>query len=112
MRNLRRDGLAEASRPPSLTCASYTVPVLPSPPMAPAPTPALARKVPRWEETAAATGAAFLELAGTVGGMGVLFGRLVVRMFPPRLDGPELRRNLHKMAVKSMPIVVVTALFT
>jgi phospholipid/cholesterol/gamma-HCH transport system permease protein len=46
--------------------------------------------------------------------MGVLFGRILTRLvsFPPRLDGPELRHNLHKMAVKSLPIVVVTALFT
>jgi phospholipid/cholesterol/gamma-HCH transport system permease protein len=28
------------------------------------------------------------------------------------LDYPELRRNLYKMAVKSVPIVVITALFT
>jgi phospholipid/cholesterol/gamma-HCH transport system permease protein len=79
--------------------------------MATGPLATTAPKAHRWEETAASTGAAFLEIAETVGGMGVLFARLVVRMFPPRLDGPELKRNLHKMAVKSMPIVVVTALF-
>jgi phospholipid/cholesterol/gamma-HCH transport system permease protein len=46
--------------------------------------------------------------------MGVLLGRITVRLlaFPPRLDYPELKRNLYKMAVKSLPIVVVTALFT
>ena len=32
--------------------------------------------------------------------------------WPPVLDYSELRRNLYKMAVKSLPIVVVTALFT
>lgn len=44
--------------------------------------------------------------------MGVLLGRIAVRLFPPRIDGLELRRNLYKMGVKSLPIVVVTALFT
>jgi phospholipid/cholesterol/gamma-HCH transport system permease protein len=68
----------------------------------------------RLTNVAASTGAAALGIAETVGGMGVLFGRVLSRLvaFPPRLDGMELRRNLHKMAVKSLPIVVVTALFT
>jgi phospholipid/cholesterol/gamma-HCH transport system permease protein len=64
--------------------------------------------------TAAASGEAFFGIAATVGGMGVLLGRILSRIFafPPRVDGPELKRNLYKMAVKSLPIVVVTALFT
>jgi phospholipid/cholesterol/gamma-HCH transport system permease protein len=68
----------------------------------------------RWENVAASTGAAFLKMAETTGGMGVLFGQILARVFafPPRFDYPELKRNLHKMAVKSLPIVVVTALFT
>src|ERR1700679_2752325 len=68
----------------------------------------------RLVNVAESTGAAFLGVAETVGGMGVLFGRILTRLFafPPRLDYPELKRNLHKMAVKSLPIVVVTALFT
>jgi phospholipid/cholesterol/gamma-HCH transport system permease protein len=63
---------------------------------------------------AAATGAAFIRIAQTLGGMGVLLGQLARRgaTWPPALDYPELRRNLYKMAVKSLPIVVVTALFT
>ncbi len=44
--------------------------------------------------------------------MAILLGRIVVRLVPPRLDGQELWKNLHKMAVKSLPIVAVTALFT
>ncbi len=32
-------------------------------------------------------------------------------MFPPRIDGPELWRNLYKMGVKSLAIVGITALF-
>jgi phospholipid/cholesterol/gamma-HCH transport system permease protein len=61
-----------------------------------------------------AVGAAFIDIAHTVGGMGVLLGQLARRgvAWPPVLDYPELRRNLYKMAVKSLPIVVVTALFT
>src|SRR6516162_6782559 len=68
----------------------------------------------RLENVAAATGAAFIGIAETVGGMAVLFGRIVARLaaFPPRVDWPELRRNLYKMSVKSLPIVIVTALFT
>jgi phospholipid/cholesterol/gamma-HCH transport system permease protein len=61
---------------------------------------------------AGSVGASFLEIAETTGGMGVLFGRILSRLFPPRFDVTELKRNLYKMAVKSLPIVVVTALFT
>lgn len=57
-------------------------------------------------------GAGFLNVASVTGGMGVLFGRIVARMFPPRIDYPELRRNMYKMSVKSLPIVIITALFT
>lgn len=57
-------------------------------------------------------GAAFLEIAETVGGMGVLAGRILSRLFTLRLDGAEVKRNLYKMGVKSVPIVIVTALFT
>jgi phospholipid/cholesterol/gamma-HCH transport system permease protein len=63
---------------------------------------------------AAAVGSAFLGTAQVTGGMAVLFGSIVSRLFsfPPRLDGRELKRNLYKMSVKSLPIVVVTAIFT
>jgi phospholipid/cholesterol/gamma-HCH transport system permease protein len=69
---------------------------------------------PSLEAPAAATGAAFIGIARTVGGMGLLFGQIARRGFawPPAVDYPELRRNLYKMAVKSLPIVVITALFT
>ena len=75
------------------------------------PQPAEPRSFPG-RETIAALGGGFLGVAETAGGMAVLFGRIVSRFFPPRLDGRELWRNLYKMAVKSLPIVVVTALFT
>jgi phospholipid/cholesterol/gamma-HCH transport system permease protein len=60
------------------------------------------------------TGAAVLAVTRTVGGMGVLLGRILARLVavPPQLDVAELRRSLYKMSVKSLPIVVVTALFT
>ena len=60
----------------------------------------------------AAIGKAFLEISGTAGGMTILLVRIVARFFPPRLDSAELWKNLYKMAVKSLPIVAVTALFT
>ncbi|MBL8613621.1 MAG: ABC transporter permease [Myxococcales bacterium] len=60
----------------------------------------------------AAMGAAVLGIAETAGGMGILFGKILSRFVPPRFDGQELMKNLYKMAVKSLPIVVVTALFT
>src|SRR5580700_3143069 len=68
----------------------------------------------RLANLAGSAGAAAMGIAQTAGGMGVLFGRIATRIFafPPRVDWPELKRNLHKMAVKSLPIVVVTALFT
>jgi phospholipid/cholesterol/gamma-HCH transport system permease protein len=59
-----------------------------------------------------ALGGGFLSAAQTAGGMTILFVRIIARLFPPRVDGRELWKNLYKMAVKSLPIVVVTALFT
>src|SRR6476620_10142049 len=66
----------------------------------------------RFEDFAAQVGGGVLNVAQVIGGMGVLLGRIVSRMFPPRLDYPELRRNMYKMSVKSVPIVIITALFT
>lgn len=57
-------------------------------------------------------GAAFFSISEQLGGVGLLTARLARRMFPPRVDGQELWRNLHKMGVRSLPIVGVTALFT
>jgi phospholipid/cholesterol/gamma-HCH transport system permease protein len=66
----------------------------------------------RAAEAVGALGSGLLEVAEVVGGMGLLFGRIVRRLFPPRFDGLELLKNLYKMAFKSLPIVVITALFT
>jgi phospholipid/cholesterol/gamma-HCH transport system permease protein len=61
---------------------------------------------------AGSAGAAFLDVAEVAGGMAVLLARIVARLVRLQLDYPELKRNLYRMAVKSLPIVVVTALFT
>jgi phospholipid/cholesterol/gamma-HCH transport system permease protein len=53
-----------------------------------------------------------LDLAATMGQMGIIASRIVTRLFRLDLDGRELMRNMYKMGVKSLPIVVVTALFT
>lgn len=60
----------------------------------------------------ASMGAFFLSLALVVGGMGVMLGRILSRLVRFRFDRSELLRNMYKMGVKSVPIVVVTALFT
>lgn len=57
-------------------------------------------------------GAAFLDVAQTVGAMGVLFGRIATRVVKFQIDGEELLQNLYKMGVRSLPIIVITALFT
>ena len=52
------------------------------------------------------------EVARTAGGMGILFGRIVARLVRLDFDGAELLRNLYRMGFLSLPIVVLTALFT
>jgi phospholipid/cholesterol/gamma-HCH transport system permease protein len=59
-----------------------------------------------------AVGAGLLGLAETVGGMGVLQWQVITRLVRLQFDTSELKRNMYRMAVKSLPIVVVTALFT
>jgi phospholipid/cholesterol/gamma-HCH transport system permease protein len=60
----------------------------------------------------AAIGSAFLSLAGIVGAMGVLAAQVASRALRREVDAQELVRNLYRMGVRSMPIVIVTALFT
>jgi phospholipid/cholesterol/gamma-HCH transport system permease protein len=57
-------------------------------------------------------GAALLDIAEVAGSMGMLLGRILARTFRLKLDRNELMRNLYRMGVQSMPIVLVTALFT
>jgi phospholipid/cholesterol/gamma-HCH transport system permease protein len=53
----------------------------------------------------------FLYAAQVTGGMGVLFGRMLVRVVRLDFDKSELMRHLYRMGVHSLPIVAVTALF-
>ena len=57
-------------------------------------------------------GQSFISLAETTGGMAVLLGRILRVAATLRFDRAEFIKNLYRMAVKSLPIVVVTALFT
>jgi phospholipid/cholesterol/gamma-HCH transport system permease protein len=57
-------------------------------------------------------GSGFMNAAATVGGMGLLGYQIGRRVITLRVDGAEVMRNLYKMGVKSVPIVIVTALFT
>jgi phospholipid/cholesterol/gamma-HCH transport system permease protein len=59
-----------------------------------------------------AIGDGFLSASFTAGGMTILFAKVVVRTVTFKIDASELWKNLYKMAVKSLPIVAVTALFT
>ncbi len=56
-------------------------------------------------------GTTALRVAEDTGGILVLLGRVLRALVPPRLDGRELVRNLHKMGNRSVPIVVLTAFF-
>jgi phospholipid/cholesterol/gamma-HCH transport system permease protein len=59
----------------------------------------------------ARAGAVAISIADQVGGIFVLFGRIVARLFPPRVDGRELIRNLHRMGVSSVGIIAATSVF-
>jgi phospholipid/cholesterol/gamma-HCH transport system permease protein len=59
-----------------------------------------------------AVGEGTLALFREAGGMGLLFWRVLVSVATLKLDGRELTRNLYKMGVQSVPIVVLTAFFT
>lgn len=56
-------------------------------------------------------GRAGISIGEQVGGVAVLTLQILARLVPPRVDRYELVRNLHKMGVRSLPIVAVTALF-
>ena len=57
-------------------------------------------------------GESALAVCEEAGGIAILSLRVLRALVPPRLDGRELWRNLHKMAVLSVPIVALTAFFT
>jgi len=77
------------------------------------------KRAPRPESPATAEpslleeiGSGFLGAASTVGGMGLLGWQIIRRLATLRIDRAEVMRNLYRMGVKSVPIVIVTALFT
>jgi phospholipid/cholesterol/gamma-HCH transport system permease protein len=57
-------------------------------------------------------GAGVISAAEEAGGIGLLARDVVRALFPPTLDGRELWRDLHKMGVRSLPIIGLTAFFT
>ena len=60
----------------------------------------------------AAVGAGALGVAREAGGITLVLLRVLRALIPPRFDARELMRNLYKMGVESVPIVVLTAFFT
>ena len=52
------------------------------------------------------------DIAETAGKMGIIAGRIARSLARLELDLGELRQRMYKMGVRSLPIVVVTALFT
>ncbi len=77
----------------------------------PKPPPA-SRRLPPPQPITQSIGTATLEIAETAGAMAILLGKIVSRIVTLRVDRDELLRNLYNMGFKSMPIVLVTALFT
>lgn len=55
---------------------------------------------------------AFVGTAHVIGTMGLLASRIFSRVASLQFDRDELIRNLYRMGFQSMPIVIVTALFT
>jgi phospholipid/cholesterol/gamma-HCH transport system permease protein len=58
-----------------------------------------------------AVGDRTMAAARDAGGIAVLAFDVLRSLVPPQLDGRELVRNLYKMGFRSVPIVVMTALF-
>jgi len=56
-------------------------------------------------------GAGALRVAQEVGGIVLLTAEVARALVPPRIDTRELWKNLYKMGNRSVPIVVLTALF-
>jgi phospholipid/cholesterol/gamma-HCH transport system permease protein len=63
------------------------------------------------EKALTGIGAGAVRIAEEIGGILVLTWQVIRALFPPRIDGRELMKNLYKMGVKSVPIVVLTAFF-
>ncbi|HUS29594.1 MAG TPA: ABC transporter permease [Kofleriaceae bacterium] len=63
------------------------------------------------ERALSGIGGGAIRIAEEVGGILILTGQVLRALVPPRIDGRELMKNLYKMGVKSVPIVVLTAFF-
>src|SRR3954471_21856186 len=63
------------------------------------------------ERFVANIGEGALRVAEEVGGILVITGQVMRALVPPRIESRELWKNLHKMGNRSVPIVVLTALF-
>lgn len=63
------------------------------------------------ERTVTLVGARAVAVSREVGGITILFAQILRALLPPRLDGRELVKNLHKMGNRSVPIVALTAFF-
>jgi phospholipid/cholesterol/gamma-HCH transport system permease protein len=59
----------------------------------------------------ASLGAGALRVAREVGGIVLLTGQVLRALVPPRVDSRELWKQLYKMGNRSVPIVILTALF-
>lgn len=63
------------------------------------------------ERTLSLLGARAMAVTREVGGIAIMTGQVLRALLPPRLDGRELVRNLHRMGNRSLPIVALTAFF-
>jgi phospholipid/cholesterol/gamma-HCH transport system permease protein len=63
------------------------------------------------ERTLILIGTRAVAVSREIGGITILFGQILRALLPPRLDGRELVKNLHKMGNRSVPIVALTAFF-
>lgn len=67
------------------------------------------RRVRRWP---GAIGGRFVELVGYVGGAFILLGQTIFWLFVPPLKKKSVLEQMDKIGVKSLPIVLLTSLFT
>jgi phospholipid/cholesterol/gamma-HCH transport system permease protein len=63
------------------------------------------------ERTLSGIGATAMAVSREVGGIVILFGKVLRALLPPSMDGRELLRNMHRMGNRSVPIVALTAFF-
>ncbi len=63
------------------------------------------------DRTIGAVGRGTLFAWRELGGITILAGKVLRALLPPRLDGPELLRNMYRMGNQSLPIIALTAFF-